>query len=261
MSRTRFFMWFSMLILAGLALTGCKPDFPNCKTDAHCADSEAGQDSGRLLCINNICQQCADDSGCAQGEECVAGSCEEIPGYCVGTSDCPGNQVCRDNSCGPECLGNEDCDGDMECQGGSCVEPPECTSNADCGEGERCRNNECEEVPVALCELSSVYFSYNSSQLDNEARAMLQENAECIRERGATVRIEGHCDERGTAEFNLALGNRRANAVQNYLVSLGVSRSSLNTVSYGDQQLVRTCGEQGPESCHRVNRRAEFVIR
>lgn len=261
MSLTRFITVLCTFFIFALALTGCKPDFPNCRNDDHCAQSDEGMETGRTYCINNVCQQCRGDGDCSQGQECVAGSCEDIPGYCVGTDDCPGNQVCRENSCGPECLSNADCTGDMECQGGTCVEPPECTSNADCADGQRCRNNECEEIPVALCDLNQVFFEFNSSQLDSTARSVLQANADCIRERNLTVRIEGHCDERGTAEFNLALGNRRANAVQNYLVSLGVPRNLLSTVSYGDQQLVRSCGEQGPESCHRVNRRAHFQIR
>ena len=261
MSWRRVFAFLSMIFLVALVATACKPDFPNCKNDDHCANADEGAESGRLYCVNNICQQCRANDDCAQGQECVAGACEDIPGYCVSPNDCPGNQVCRENSCGPECLSNDECADGFLCEGGSCVVEPECTSTADCPEGQRCRNNECEDEPVVLCQLSSVYFEYNSSQLDSSARALLQENANCIRERDLTIRIEGHCDERGTAEYNLALGNRRANAVMNYLTSLGVPRRSLNTVSYGDQQLVRTCGEQGPESRHRVNRRAEFVIR
>jgi peptidoglycan-associated lipoprotein len=259
MSLRRLFTLISLVVLVGLVATACKPDFPNCKTDAHCADSEEGQESGRVMCINGICQQCAQDADCAgPGFECVAGSCQEIPGYCTTTNDCPGNQVCRDNSCGPECLSDDDCADGYNCEGGNCVEEPECTTDADCAEGYQCRRNECVEIPETVCHLSTVFFAYDSSHLDNDARSVLQENAACIQERGLQVQIQGHCDERGTAEYNLALGNRRANAVRTYLTSLGVPRASLTTTSYGDQQLVRRCGETGPESCHSQNRRASF---
>ncbi len=260
MSLRRFITFVGLFALVGLVAMGCRPDFPNCKNDSHCADSEEGQETGRIMCINGICQQCAEDADCGgPGMECVAGTCQEIPGYCTTTDDCPGNQVCRDNSCGPECLGDDDCADGFLCEGGNCVEEPECTTDADCEEGYQCRGGNCVEIPETVCRLSNVYFAYDSSHLDSEARSILQENAECIQERGLSVTIEGHCDERGTAEYNLALGNRRANSVRNYLVSLGVARGSLRTVSYGDQQLVRQCGETGPESCHSQNRRAVFT--
>jgi peptidoglycan-associated lipoprotein len=75
------------------------------------------------------------------------------------------------------------------------------------------------------------------------------------------VTIEGHCDERGTSEYNIALGERRARNASEYLRSLGVARDKINTLSYGEERLVRECGEEGPESCHRMNRRAEMSIR
>ena len=260
MSLRRFFVLLSLVLFAGLVAMGCRPDFPNCKTDAHCANSEEGQASGRLMCINGLCQQCATDEDCGEaGVECLAGTCQAIPGYCTTTTDCPGNQVCRDNSCGPQCLSDADCQEGFLCEGGNCVEEPECTTDADCDEGFQCRGNNCVEIPETVCQLSPVFFAFDSSHLDNTARSILQENASCMRERGLSVRIEGHTDERGTAEYNLALGNRRANAVRQYLVSLGVSRNSLSTVSYGKERLVQRCGETGPETCHSRNRRAEFI--
>ena len=69
--------------------------------------------------------------------------------------------------------------------------------------------------------------------------------------------IEGHCDERGTNEYNLALGERRANAAQSYLVSLGVGQARLRTLSYGEERPVCT---ESTEGCWQRNRRAHFVI-
>ncbi len=263
MTWSRFFTLISVVFLVGLTAVACRPDFPECKNDDHCQDSEEGQETGRLYCINNLCQQCRDDGDCDQGFECVGNACEEIPGWCATTADCPGNQVCRDSECGPECLDDGDCEAGYVCEGGSCVEEveDECTTNADCGPGQVCRGNQCVDAPESACNLETVYFPFDSSNLTQTARSALQRNADCIQERSASVQIEGHADERGTTEYNLALGERRANAVRDYLTSLGVPRNQISTTSYGDQRLRRNCGETGPESCHGDNRRAEFNLR
>lgn len=261
MSWRSFVPLLSVFVLLAFANLGCSPDFPNCDTDDHCQDSDEGQAQDRLYCVNGLCQQCRDDTHCSEGQECVAGACEDIPGWCAGTADCPGNQVCRDNRCGPECLNDGDCDAGYVCEGGSCVEEPECTSDADCPGDQVCQRQTCVDPPEETCHLEPVYFPFDSSQLTSSARSTLQANARCIQDMGYSVQVEGHCDERGTTEYNLGLGQRRANAVRDYLSSLGVSRGNISTTSYGDQRLVQRCGYDGPESCHERNRRAVFNIR
>jgi peptidoglycan-associated lipoprotein len=82
-----------------------------------------------------------------------------------------------------------------------------------------------------------VFFGYDSSELTAEGRATLEKQAQWLRTYGNTsVTIEGHCDERGTREYNLALGERRANAARNYLISLGVDANRVNTISYGKER-------------------------
>jgi len=82
-----------------------------------------------------------------------------------------------------------------------------------------------------------VFFDFDSSTLDSEARNVLQRQAEwLLANPDVTVTIEGHADERGTREYNLALGERRANAVKRYLVNLGVSSSRISTISYGKER-------------------------
>jgi peptidoglycan-associated lipoprotein len=84
--------------------------------------------------------------------------------------------------------------------------------------------------------LKPVFFLYDSEELDDAARAALNENASVLRANSTwVVTIEGHCDERGTAEYNLALGDRRALAAKTYLQSLGISAARLRTVSYGKE--------------------------
>jgi len=82
-----------------------------------------------------------------------------------------------------------------------------------------------------------VFFGYDSADLDSDAKELLQAQAAWLKQHNkASITIEGHCDERGTREYNLALGERRAQAVKNYLNGLGVGVSSMSTISYGKER-------------------------
>jgi len=106
--------------------------------------------------------------------------------------------------------------------------------------------------------LGDVYFEFDMSTLSDEARATLQKNADWMRRWTSTrVTVEGHADARGTAEYNLALGDRRANTVRDYLVSLGIAGDRLLAVSRGEETPV--CAEN-TEDCWRQNRRGHPVI-
>jgi len=102
-----------------------------------------------------------------------------------------------------------------------------------------------------------VYFNYDESSLSDDARGKLARNADLLKSSQFLVTIEGHADERGTNEYNLALGDRRANAVRDYLTSLGVGASSMRTLSYGEERPVCT---ESDESCWSQNRRGHMVI-
>ena len=102
------------------------------------------------------------------------------------------------------------------------------------------------------------FFALDSSELDDTGRATVNANAEIMKKYPAwVVTVEGHCDERGTAEYNLALGERRAVAVKTYLVALGVAPDRLRTVSYG-KEFPFDAGHT--EAAWAQNRRAHFVI-
>jgi peptidoglycan-associated lipoprotein len=106
--------------------------------------------------------------------------------------------------------------------------------------------------------LGDVYFDYDEAELKSEARDRLSKNADFMRQRlEFTFTIEGHADERGTNEYNLALGERRASAAKSYLTSLGIDASRVNTISYGEERPVCTVTD---ESCWWRNRRAGFVV-
>jgi peptidoglycan-associated lipoprotein len=106
--------------------------------------------------------------------------------------------------------------------------------------------------------LKPVFFELDSAEVDSAGQAVLDANATTLKKYSTwTVTIEGHCDERGTAEYNLALGERRALAARTYLVSLGISADRLRTVSYGKEFPFDPGHDEG---AWQKNRRAHFVI-
>ena len=107
--------------------------------------------------------------------------------------------------------------------------------------------------------LADVNFQFDSASLDRGAQDTLRNNQSWLTSNESEkVVIEGHCDERGTAEYNLALGERRAQSVQNYLISLGVSSKQLSTVSYGEELPLDSSNS---EQAWSANRRAHFALR
>jgi len=103
-----------------------------------------------------------------------------------------------------------------------------------------------------------IYFDFDRSDLKTEAREILKRKAEWLRNNsGQSIIIEGHCDERGTNEYNLALGDRRAQSAKNFLRDLGIAKSRLTTISYGEE---RPANPRGNENAWSKNRRAHFVL-
>lgn len=105
--------------------------------------------------------------------------------------------------------------------------------------------------------LNRIHFDFDRSDIKSEYRKTMDDNASWLKSnRDVKVTVEGHCDERGTEEYNMALGHRRANSAKSYLTSMGVDGSNLRTVSYGEERPLETCHN---ESCWWKNRRAEFT--
>lgn len=106
--------------------------------------------------------------------------------------------------------------------------------------------------------LKTIYFDYDQYDLRTDAREMLASNVAWLKSNARwRLLIEGHCDERGTNEYNMALGDRRANAAKSYLVSAGVDASRVRTISYGEE---RPADPGHDETAWAKNRRAEFII-
>jgi peptidoglycan-associated lipoprotein len=135
------------------------------------------------------------------------------------------------------------------------VQPPSTTSPG---------GVESAELPKDVREINArgylkdAFFEYDKSDLRDDARTALAADADWLKKnRTIQFLIEGHCDERGTSEYNLALGDRRANAAKEYLASLGVDGSRIRTVSYGKE---RPFCNQSSEDCWQQNRRAHFLV-
>jgi len=110
------------------------------------------------------------------------------------------------------------------------------------------------ETPI---QFQDAYFDFNESLIRKDAKEGLLENVKLLKEHpDMKVKIEGHCDERGTEEYNLVLGNRRAEAVKRYLISLGVEPARVSTISYGKDKPF--CAEHN-ETCYQENRRGHFL--
>jgi len=223
-----------------LFLAGCpsKPKNGECKTSDDCKE-QAGY-----------------------GKVCVEGRCQE----CGADTDCQAGFVCRENKCAPrpECSQDADCGAGKACQAGRCVAAApkaECETDAQCGAGRACEAGRCVEKAggasaAAACggEDNAVHFGFDRADLDSTARGTLDRVAGCLKAAGgARLTVEGHADQRGTTEYNLHLGERRAEAVRKYLVNLGVDSKSVKTTSYGKERPI--CNESS-EDCWAKNRRA-----
>ena len=111
---------------------------------------------------------------------------------------------------------------------------------------------------AASSPLKDVFFEFDRHDLTGDARDILKGNAEWLKKNSsARVEIEGHCDERGTSEYNLALGAKRSQAARDYLVTLGIAPDRISTISYGEE--IPACIESG-ENCWRQNRRVRFIV-
>jgi peptidoglycan-associated lipoprotein len=138
------------------------------------------------------------------------------------------------------------------------AQPPQksCSLDSDCVAGQLCVNNQCVDITPELAECSEfrVHFAFNQWDVQSEDRPAVERMARCLRaDRALHVTIEGNADERGTEEYNLHLGDKRANAVERLLANLGVSDAQLKTLSYGKDRPLCT---EHDEACWSQNRRA-----
>jgi peptidoglycan-associated lipoprotein len=256
----RFFQTAALVTIGLAALSGCKkkktkkPLPPGkCRTDKDCPKDKPH-------CVDGTCKQCKDDSHCAADERCVDGRCLK---KCKSDQDCPQGEICKDGVCQTvPCQKDADCGPGRECKNGRCqaLAKGSCVVDDDCADEEVCKNGQCVPAPRPtrppdVCSLSPIYFDFDKSTLTASARKTLQENAECLRKvKDRTVQLEGHCDPRGTEEYNLALSNERAQTVKKYLKRMGIKASRMRVVPKGELEATGT-----DESSWAKDRRVVFI--
>lgn len=212
-------------LVAGIA---CAPDYPNCETDKECKKGE--------FCVARRCQQCRDTRDCKEGFACTGGKCNAVVGFCKDRAQCPAGQECIANRCRP-CEGDTECPSGLKCLSGQCAKP-QCTKDDECAQDQDCVNGACVGNPnknagAPPCQLETIYFGFDQSALTGDATGALNKNAECLKKTPRAVNLVGRADSRGTTEYNLALSDRRAQAVKEYLQRLGIDSARLRPVPRG----------------------------
>jgi peptidoglycan-associated lipoprotein len=135
-----------------------------------------------------------------------------------------------------------------------------CSRDLDCKDGQLCIRNACVDITPGLAECNNVrvHFAFNSSEIDESDKPGLDRAARCLKaEQAMHITVAGNADERGTEEYNMALGDRRAHTVADYLKALGASEAQLKTISYGKEQPI--CSDHD-EACWARNRRADLAV-
>lgn len=185
------------LFVSATTLLACGPTYPNCRNDDQCHDRE--------VCVNGTCQQCRADTDCAYGQHCENGACVATSQY--------------------ECRGDADCAPGQACQANRCVTV---ATSTDPGSLEGADDDACGRFQV--------FFAYDEATLASASRDAIAEGARCMAGAHASdVAITGMTDPRGTEEYNLTLGERRAHSVADYLARMGVDRSRIRTNSVGEE--------------------------
>lgn len=242
---------------------GCGPKYPNCETDENCKEHNE-------YCVDGLCQQCRTDDHCSALGPCAfcakAGdkyTCQKPKGQagdcCVSDTDCQGLKCCKavgveKGQCA-QCATDADCGKGMKCVQCACVPEAECETDADCGACRKCDNGKCV---TAELQLEPVYFDFDEYAIRADMRPVLERDYNQLKSCPQNVVLEGNCDERGSDEYNLALGTRRAGSVKKYLVNLGLPDANFSTVSYGEEKPV--CTEHN-EDCWWRNRRVDLKPR
>ena len=274
-----------LLVLCAALCAACPgPQYPKCDEDKECVTKDHPE-----VCVFGQCAECALDKHCGDGKICKSYHCEARPG-CTADGDCKEGFTCKAHVCTVECKTNAECTAPRQCEQNKCALPQgSCVDNNGCSGGQACRDNRCftpmpndpEYTAVygtpattpqtsasnsgvdvkgvrTLCGVDvRVYFPFNESVLNSESRKTLESASACLRKTpNLAIVIQGHTDERGSTEYNLALGERRALVVQGFLKDLGVSLKQMSYVSVGKE---RPLDPGHDEAAWAKNRRAEVL--
>jgi peptidoglycan-associated lipoprotein len=222
------------MTLGSLAITSCGDSSkkPGCKGDKDCKDGKK--------CAENKCVECTEDSDCGKGKRCSANACIAAP-ECTKDDQCPAGQVCQASKCKP-CSADGDCGPGGACEAGACKRGTKCSKDDDCADDEDCVNGYCKRAGTATtdpgtCPLATVYFGFDDASIQPSERDRLDTNAQCIEKtKGKNVFLVGHTDTSGTEEYNIALSERRAQSVADYMARLGSDPARMQVVPKGETE-------------------------
>ena len=253
------FWWIALLLGFGLTcLSACGPAYPACNDDAQCQ-------SRNQVCVDRVCRDCRDDSQCNGLDPCMtcqANACEREPACCKSDLDCPGGKCWRERGavtgqCGGQCQSDEHCPDGQRCLSGTCTpeQAGRCKGSEDCAEGQQCIGGRCVD---GECRFEPVLFDFDAVTVRMDQTDILERNAACMLQHQGKFILEGHCDDRGSEEYNLALSTRRAQAVRRAYEKLGVKASVMMSVGFGEEK--PGCLESN-DACWQANRRVETIPR
>jgi peptidoglycan-associated lipoprotein len=221
---------FALLVAFGLA--GCpskKPKDGSCKTAKDC---KAGQ-----VCFENRCVECGQNSDCDAGEKCQDYACVAAA-ECTRDDQCPVGKACLGGTC-QSCAKDTDCGPGGSCDAGACKRATACKKDEDCADDEDCVEGYCRKPSAAsndgACPMATIYFGYDDASIQASERDRLDGNAACMeKSKGKAVYVSGYTDSSGTEEYNIALSERRAQSVADYLARLGVDPALMQVVPKGE---------------------------
>ena len=234
---------FGAVVIAAASLACCfvlasacgdkKPKTPICHGNKDCKDS--------TVCVENKCVQCGADSDCPKGQRCeTATNACVAAAECEHDEQCPAGKVCQAGAC-KSCASDGECGPGGKCTAGSCTRATKCTQDKDCADDEDCKGGVCAKAGTSVtpgdvtCQLQTVYFGFDDSSIQQSERDRLDANAACIEKTKAkSVYLSGHTDTSGTEEYNIALSERRAQSVADYLARLGTDPARMQVVPKGE---------------------------
>ena len=252
MSSVRVLVVTVAALFTSIIATGCPgPEYPKCESDDHCKKSKDGSAIDEY-CLFGQCQECAKDAHCGAGKKCMKGRCEQV---CAADDECGSGSICEQNQCvTAQCKSDDACGAGGSCKQGRCLRAGSTAANGGGGDGGDGGG------AGLVCEKRNarVQFDFNMSDLRPDGRAVLDTLAKCMAKNADwKVTVEGHCDDRGTPEYNLSLGESRAKSVKKYLTALGVDDKRVRVVTYGEE---KPLDSSQTEDAWAKNRRGEIVF-